>query len=206
MYETRPDAADLQTLKQRIVDSGVLGRSPVYVKLLDYLLSCAEEGRQPKEFEIAVDVLDRDSSFDVTRDSVVRVYIHQLRKRLEKYYARIEPDADYRIVIPKGQYIITLEAKRQDTPPATPEDSTRRTPRRYVLPLTALVLLLLIGNVWQWWHAARPAALDQISETLTHPMWQQLVDDELPILLVMGDYYIFGELDEDGRVNRMVRD
>ena len=31
-------------------------------------------------------------------------------------------------------------------------------------------------------------------------------DDELPIFVVVGDYYIFGELDEHGDIDRLVRD
>jgi hypothetical protein len=205
MPHARPTAPDLQTLKQRIIDSGALGRSPVYIRLLDYLLDCAESGRQPKEFEIAVDVLGRDSSFDVTRDSVVRVYVHQLRKRLETYYTRHEPDADFRLVIPKGQYIVTRQACSQDNAPEPVSALDRRT-TRFVPLLLVLTVTLLIGNAWQWWASSRPATLDPLSAALTHPMWQQMTDDELPILLVMGDYYIFGELDEQGRISRMVRD
>lgn len=203
MSDTAPTTPDLQTLKQRIIESGALGRSPVYVRLLDYLLECARSGRQPKEFEIAVDVLGRDSSFDVTRDSVVRVYVHQLRKRLETYYTRHDPDADFRLVIPKGQYIVTLEASKthSDTTPTTRPDR-----HRFVPALAVVIMLLLVGNAWQWWAASRPEPQDPLSATLTHPMWEQLTDDELPILLVMGDYYIFGELDEEGRISRMVRD
>src|SRR3970282_588848 len=33
-----------------------------------------------------------------------------------------------------------------------------------------------------------------------------LLDDNLPILVVVGDYYIFGELDTQGNVDRLVRE
>ena len=36
--------------------------------------------------------------------------------------------------------------------------------------------------------------------------WQAFLDDDLPILLVIGDYYIFGETDAAGNVMRMVRE
>ena len=164
MPDTHPAEPDLQTLKQRIIDSGALGRSPVYAKLLDYLLDCARSGRQPKEFEIAVDVLGRDSSFDVTRDSVVRVYVHQLRKRLETYYASHDPDAAFRLVIPKGQYIVTLEACAQDGSAALPVAPDRqRLP--WVPILLVLTVILLAGNTWQWWSASRPAPSDPLSRT-----------------------------------------
>lgn len=198
---------DLQTLKQKVVDSGVLGRSPVYIRLLDYLVTCAHENRQPKEFEIAVDVLGRDSSFDVTRDSVVRVYIHQLRKRLEKYYTRIEPDAVHQLVIPKGQYTISAtRVTHAESGSNTDDEQAARSVAVKPRWLLVAVIVLLLGNLGQWWLSGRPAPAESIQPVLAHPMWQAMMDDDLPVLIVMGDYYIFGELDENGRINRMVRD
>jgi hypothetical protein len=49
---------------------------------------------------------------------------------------------------------------------------------------------------------AAPAAM-----AVAHsPLWAGMLDDDLPILLVVGDYYIYGELDEHGDVTRLVRD
>ena len=103
--------AALREARDKVVASGALGRSPVYTQLLDYLIDCSENSRQPKEFDIAVDVLGRDGSFDVTRDSVVRFYIHKLRTRLEKYYQTIAPDADPQLRIPKGQYMVVTTSQ-----------------------------------------------------------------------------------------------
>jgi hypothetical protein len=36
--------------------------------------------------------------------------------------------------------------------------------------------------------------------------WTQVLADELPVQLVLGDYYIFGERNERGQVQRLVRD
>ena len=38
------------------------------------------------------------------------------------------------------------------------------------------------------------------------PIWRELFDDDLPVLVVVGDYYIVGELDEAGNVVRLVRE
>lgn len=213
------DIADdeLQALRRRIVSSGALGRSPVYLQLFDYLLECAQQGRQPKEFEIAVDVLGRDGTFDVTKDSVVRVYVHQLRKRLDNYFLKLSPQSTYRLTIPKGQY--TVNATRAPHPgeksiapitpgtastlPASPADRKRRK-RSYLL--AGLVAMLLVTNVWQWQLRHSEVPDTTVSQALSHPLWQSLMDDDMPILVVMGDYYIFGETDESGRVTRMVRD
>lgn len=192
------ESAELTLLRQRLIDSGVLGRSPVYINLLDYLLKCAREGRQPKEFEIAVDVLKRDGSFDVARDSVVRVYIHQLRKRLDTYFNTIEPQAPVRFHIPKGQYIVVTASNNNVSAHVT-------TQRRPYVMYTA-IFILLTANIWQWLMTNHNTSDTDFSRTLAHPLWAAIRDDDIPVLIVMGDYYIFGELDENGRVNRMVRD
>ena len=48
---------------KKIAESGILGRSRVYGKLLNYLTLCAGEGRSPKEAEIAADVFNKGSGF-----------------------------------------------------------------------------------------------------------------------------------------------
>lgn len=193
---------ELISLRQRLIDSGVLGRSTIYINLLDYLLKCAREGRQPKEFEIAVDVLNRDGTFDVARDSVVRVYIHQLRKRLDTYFDTIEPDAALRFQIPKGQYTVVAVPNKPDLSTAIAKTSAGS--HHYIMYTVIFVLMAI--NVWQWFDAGDGSAHPDLADTLSHPMWAAMQDDDIPILIVMGDYYIFGELDDSGRVSRMVRD
>ncbi len=99
---------ELRALCQRIVDSGVLGRSRHYASLLEYLVQCAIQNKTPKEIELAVDALNRGTDFDVSSDSTVRVYVHQLRKKLDAYYEQHEQDARQRIVIPKGKYSLAV--------------------------------------------------------------------------------------------------
>lgn len=197
----------LPQLRQRIVDSGVLGRSSVYVNLFDYLLNCAESGKQPKEFEIAIEVLNRDSSFDVARDSIVRVYIHQLRKRLDTYFETIDPNAPYRLLIPKGQYtLLTVPAdNHQPVRDSISSPIVARNPF-YVPFLYVLIIALLVTNLAQWFYPQETIETNDYSEILNSPVWRAIQLDDRPILIVMGDYYIFGELDESGRISRMVRD
>lgn len=198
---------ELRALQDRILESGALGRSPVYAALLDYLLNAAKSGKQPKEVEIAIDVMGRTAEFDVSKDSLVRVYIHQLRKRLRQYYEQHDSDAPYHLVIPKGQYTVAVvpSAGTADGAPVSVQPSPSARPRK--LYLTMLVLLLA--------NAGLLAALltsgilrqsDSLSPAASHPVWHNIIHDDMPVLVVMGDYYIFGELDEYGRVTRMVRD
>ena len=82
-----PETEAILLEAKKIAGSGILGRSRVYGKLLSYLTLCASEGRSPKEAEIAVDVFDKGSAFDSNHDSVVRVSVHNLRQKFEKYYS-----------------------------------------------------------------------------------------------------------------------
>ncbi|ALO47114.1 hypothetical protein [Pseudohongiella spirulinae] len=208
MHDSIHDSAkQVQQARDAIVASGCLGRSPVYARLLDYLLNCARAGHQPKEFDIAVDVLGRDSSFDVARDSVVRVYIHKLRQRLEKYYEQHEATSQIRFEIPKGQYVITL---REPSVTQTASSEVPITGRgnpilRSRLPWILLAVVLASGNLWQWFWPSQTHN-GNLQQLIAQSPWQAMQDDELPIMVVMGDYYIFGELDEEGRIARMVRD
>ncbi|MEX2130880.1 MAG: hypothetical protein WD772_05290 [Pseudohongiellaceae bacterium] len=193
----------LRTLAARIKDSGELGRSRVYASLLDYLVQCSIDGRQPKEIEIAMEVLGRQTDFDVSRDSAVRVYIHQLRKKLDAYYRQQKCEDPYRIVIPKGQYTIAaVPQKLQPSPvPAKPGLSFN-----FNTALLASIALLLAANLWFLIGERNTANSTALNHVAPHQVWQPLLDDEIPILLVMGDYYIFGELNANGNVARMIRE
>lgn len=200
-------ADELRALCQRIVESGVLGRSRHYQALLEYLLQCSIEGKSPKEIELALEVLGKGDDFDVSSDSSVRVYVHQLRKKLDSYYQNIDPDAVYRLVIPKGQYTIVVErqpsAARTDNPEQRAGSFWQS--RLNTGLLVTACLLLVINLVYlaldsdsQGGNATRLAA--------SHPIWGSVLQDDKPVLLVMGDYYIFGELNANGNVARMVRE
>ena len=88
------EAQSLREQAQKIASSGALGRSRSYTRLLEFLVDCAAAGRAPKELEIAMEVFGKGADFDPSQDSMVRVYAHNLRQKLEHYYAtdgRSEP-------------------------------------------------------------------------------------------------------------------
>ncbi len=199
---------ELRALCDRIVKSGELGRSKTYAAILEYLAGCAINGTNPKEVAIAMDVLGREADFDVGKDSIVRVHVYHLRNKLSAYYARAGAAEKWRIDIPKGQYMLVATANE----PAAPEPATSVTGkplnRRSFTPwLAALAVLLLLANLLSIWQVeeeiAGPGATGAFADT---GLWKPLLDDELPILILIGDYYIMGELDANGNVDRMVRE
>jgi hypothetical protein len=193
--------AELRQLLQRIITSGELGRSLHYRHLLEYLVQCSIEGRSPKEIDLAIEGLGRAADFDVAADSSVRVYVHQLRKKLDSYYRSHEEAAAYRIVIPKGQYRIAAEPRRLLAASGKPMLGAKLN-----TGLLALAILLLLSNLLLMLDSDQTDTPPQAMQAAQHPVWSSILDDDRPIMLVMGDYYIFGELNANGNVARMVRE
>ncbi len=214
------EADILRVQAASIVKSGALGRSRSYARLLEFLIECADSGRTPKELEIAMEVFGRGADFDPSQDSMVRVYAHNLRQKLEHYYATTARNEPRQLVLARGEYRISLAASSEpaealDGPAAAataapPVAAAAEPPRAQLTrwhfagagaALLGLGLALGAGIALQRAPAAPAAAVVAQS-----PLWAGMLDDDLPILLVVGDYYIYGELDERGDVARLVRD
>ena len=189
----------LRHILARIKTSGSLGRSPTYGKLLDYLAKTTESGEICSEISVAIEVFGKDENFDVTSDSTVRVYVHNLRKKLEAYYEDAGRNEELRIEIPKGSYrLITSQqqpSERADTL------SPIKVPHKRVYTVSAVLLALLILNaVMIFWNGKSFAPTDN-----QNAFWGGLLSDDKPVMIVIGDYYIFGESTE-GADLRLVRE
>src|ERR1700683_3277137 len=89
-----------------LIASGIFNRAPNLVNILTYICAKYFEGSAEdiKEYNIAVEALDRPADFDQRRDSIVRVEAHRLRKRLREYYENEGAGHLVQIEIPSGQY------------------------------------------------------------------------------------------------------
>ncbi len=191
--------SELQDLCQRIVASGVLGRSKHYTAMLEYLVQRSIEGKPSKEIELAIEVLGKPEDFDVSADSSVRVYVHQLRKKLKSYYEEHELDALFQLAIPKGKYSLA----------AVPRLATVNSlPSRFDLNTSLLAAAVVLLSINLLYILNQQSEADKLPTQVaaTHRIWETVLSDDQPILLVMGDYYIFGELNANGNIARMVRE
>lgn len=96
-----------------VMQSPEFVRSPVLRRLLEYLVeqTLAGHGERLKAYQIAVEGLGRDDSFDPQSDSYPRVQVGRLRKMLDLHYAALAPDQTagrQRITIPVGHYNVEL--------------------------------------------------------------------------------------------------
>lgn len=204
---------ELKRICERIAKSGELGRSRTYAAILDYLADHAIAGTTPKEISIAMDVLGRESNFDVGKDSIVRVHIYHLRNKLNTYYARQGQHEKYRVEIPKGQYMLAVTENRPveqvtaDTAAAleagAPGITGKMLHRRNYTPWLALFAIAMIAANLLVRPEQSTAPVNPFADSL---LWQPILDDAAPVLVLVGDYYIMGEQDTAGNVLRMVRE
>jgi hypothetical protein len=181
----------------RIKASGVLGRSRSYQRLFDYLVENTLSGRAPKEIEIAADVFSRDKSFDPAQDSMVRVYAHNLRGKIRQFYESDGSAETQRLYIPRGEYRLAITEEQLEAE----EDVRQGAPARAQI-VAALSATLLVGLALGYFLGSDNSP----SRAEPTVLWQALADDDLPIQVVVGDYYIFAEMDDDGDVARFVRE
>ena len=207
------DPEQLAACADRIRASGLLGRSGQLGRLFDYLVECSVLGKSPKEIDIAVEALGRGAEFDVTQDAVVRVYVHKLRRRLDEFYGGPGGEESQRIVIARGEYRLSLEpnesAKAQPAPIAqplvAPPPAQPSSLKKWLIGALAASLIL---NIVLFAFARFRQQPDDVSlaRVRANPIWAPLFGDDLPIIVVVGDYYIFGETDDSMDVKRMIRE
>lgn len=199
----------------KIRASQILGRSRLINSLFDYLVECSLAGRVPKEIDVAIDAFGRDERFDPSQDAVVRVCVHKLRRKLEEFYSGTGSLEPARLNLARGEYRMFIES----TAPAAVESQAEE-PAEGAVPflvrnkaavgrLIVVALIVSLGANFALWLAGRsnPVTAEiQLDEVRQSAVWAPLLDDDLPIYIVVGDYYVFGEVDEFLDVKRLVRD
>jgi hypothetical protein len=191
---------EIAELAARLRARHALGRSDGQNRLFDFLAECAVAGARPKEFEVAAAVFGRSSAFDGSQDASVRVAVHRLRRKLDDFYAGPGCDETVRLTIPKGEYRMVAEPRAAE-PEVAP--IAGRSMRAYVIAgLVGLALLNLVAWAAFWMTHGGERTLARAQGAAP---WGAILKSETPTLLVLGDYYIFGEIDEAAGVDRLIR-
>jgi hypothetical protein len=189
----------LRSEAARIQSSGVLGESRVR-RLFDYLLETSLAGQSPKEIAIAMDVFGKSADFDVGNDALVRVYIHKLRKVLDEFYSSPANQAEAIIHFPRGEYRLKV---RQKHPVANVGKARRRIKGIHAaIAASSLGAIVLIALAVGWLRAPH----SDLERVRANPIWSAILKDDRPIIIVIGDYYLIGEVDASGEVRRLVRE
>lgn len=186
-------------------------RSDKLLRLFDFLLERTVEGRPPTEIDIANEAFSIGKTIEAPQDATVRVYVHRLRKALDAYYA---DNPGPRLFIPKGEYALLLSSAEEEAEvvvdgPDKPAVDDASAPRRRLAWLALAAVLAL--NVAAWWWFLPPPSDAGRSALASTPLWNGIVQDNRPITVVLGDYYLFAEaMDRNGdgatEQPRLIRD
>ena len=229
------DSALVRQQLHKLLSSDLMEKSEASQKLLRYLAERALRGETPKETEIAIDVFGRDASFNSAEESLVRVAVRALRRRLSDYYAGPGRHDELLFDVPKGGYRLVYAAPEVvpqadaavptatlDSPqpsasaPASLEPATTASPprpeapgtlfRKWAIAATVLLVVSIVVNAWFWLTRATPQVDPAASEIARSPLWSGIVDSDRPLMIVLGDGFMYTHVDPvTGRV-QLVRD
>ena len=177
---------------ESILASAIFRKAPNQSRLLRYLCEKGIDGgtEQLKEHQIAIEALGRKDNFDERENSIVRVEISRLRKRLRQYYETEGRGHPVRIAIDPGRYVARFVPAEADTLAAEADAVAPRedadgdayqaedtaTPTRpgwrapwWVAVLAAAVLLAVGVAAWRVWRASFPLATAQQAQLEQSP-------------------------------------
>ena len=195
---------ELAAALEKVLRSKTFARADSIRLILKFIVEKTIEGNADsiKEYSIATEGLGRPPDFDPKADSIVRIQVQRLRKRLEEYYSDEGVGDTIRIEIPAGHYVPTFHAFPAASPPQSPEPlpapqpsrppiDTWRTSNRILLAL--VVILLGVIAVMGYRLSRTPAPVSTVSappRTLPAtyaPLWKPFLPPNGPPLIVFSD-------------------
>lgn len=112
-YRSVQDRIQILAQVERLTGSHALRDSESLRKLLHYLAvqSLDHPGETIKEYQIATEVLGRQSDFDPQLNSLVRVQAGRLRTKLTEYYSAEGAQDAILVDFPKGTYVLSFRER-----------------------------------------------------------------------------------------------
>lgn len=176
-----------KAILKKILESSEFVNSQKNRKLLKFLFHTSIENLIPKEFDIASEVFDRDENFDPSSDTIVRVSMHNLRIKLDHYYANEGKKERIHVVIDKGHYELKfLENCNHSKKINLFQGNKIHLPIYGILLLIILILGYFIINYRN--------KLDFDNTKLrSRVLWKELTHSKRTKRFVVGDEYFFIE-------------
>ncbi len=190
--------AEKHAALEKILKSSEFEKSETNQRLLQYLFDASLKGESKKEVTIALEFFNKDSSFDSSEDPSVRVYISKLRKMLDYYYKSSGVNDIFKLQIPKGHYDIVF-IKKDKPKPLKSNNKIRFISLLVVIVVLSIVIILQTLNNQNNFDQQ----LNKISNSL---IWSEFLQNDKPILLVLGDYYFLFEYSQEIDQRLFIRD
>lgn len=121
----RPDGSDPesdQSLVERVAGGTILRKSNRLRELLLFLCrrATSQPGTPIHEQEIGIEVFGRPPGYDTALETLVRVLVSQLRKKLQQHFASEGMDEPVVVEIPNGSYTPVFRPPRHVCPGSEP--------------------------------------------------------------------------------------
>ena len=171
---------------EKIVESRHFNKSKISCDLLEYLIKATLDEKSPKEFTIGIDLFGKKYGDEDKPDAKIRVYIHNLRKKLSDYYDDEGSRDQLVFVIEKGKYIVSF-THRKDIKP--------KKQKTYFYPF---IISTIFMSVILFLYLSSGKKETNRWEKL--PVWQNFADDDKKTMLVLGDYFVFSGILPTGNV------
>jgi hypothetical protein len=184
-----------EVIIQKILSSSEFVNSPNYQKLLEFLVKSSQEGKVPKELTIAYEVYHIDIQDKSVAESNVRVYVHNLRKKLDSYYQNEGKTDRLQLAIPKGKYKVEFVEHNI---------KSFRTNRKFLILALLIAVGVTIINILITKDIIHIIKQKNTASFSRH-VWRDFIETDLPLLIVIGDYYLFKDMEYPDRV-RYLRD
>lgn len=167
-----PNYQQISRNLNKVLNSQCFSKSVVIKELFKYLVEKSVNGETPKELEIAYEVFGK--SQNNTKEKNIRIYVHNLRKKLTEYYQREGAEDDVIFSIPKGGYLVVFSQNRKIV---TKLKLAKFSP--YVL---AFSLIILILSTVIFTSRDRPKVTRGF-------IWEDIYNSNFPVLIILGDHY-----------------
>jgi len=107
-----------------VLDSVSFAHAERLGRFLRFVVDETLDGRADRlnQYAIAIDVFDRDETFDPAIDAIVRVEAGRLRSKLLEYYDELGRDDPIRIELPKRSYAATFRRRSGSDDPGSTAD------------------------------------------------------------------------------------
>ena len=166
-----PEEKEITEQLGRVIKSELFCRSGVTVSLLTLLVKATLNGTKLKEATIGTEIFGK--SYDpLKNDTKVRVYVHNLRKKLAEYYLQDGKNDPVVFSIEKGQYMVQFI-------PAKNRDNHYR--RQLIFRAVMVILVIVVtASSFIWWRSSRPERL----------FWGSFLSQRFPVSVLIGDHFM----------------
>jgi len=163
-----PERDEIHQQLRKITESEIFSRSGINVNLLLLLVKATLDKEKLKEAAIGTELFGK--SYDpVKNDTKVRVYVHNLRKKLAAYYETEGKKDPIIFEIEKGQYWITFAER------VRVKNHRKRNRRGIWIGITVLLITGLLAFL-------------QTMQT-TNFFWKPYSNSKFPTTVLIGDHF-----------------